>query len=201
MSTPPRRRLPREQRRQVIEDAAERLLAERGFAATRMADVAAASGISRQLLLRHFPTKAELHVALLRRHRDALLTIVGERRRDDDAVPDSRLRAALAAWFAYVEQHPFAARLLFEDTTGLPEIAQLHREMREDARRATAAALLADPAVDLAEDAVEPVAEMLRAATVALVLWWSEHPEVSRERLVDLAATVWRRALAGTPQS
>lgn len=195
MTTAPRRRLSREQRREVIEAAAERLLAERGFAGTRMADVAAEAGISRQLLLRHFATKAELHTALLERHRDGLLAIVRERPLDADADPQAQIRIALAAWFSYLERHPFAARLLFEDTTGRPEIAALHRAMREDARQAISAALRANPAVDVPEADLEPVAEMLRAATVALAVWWSDHPETAAGQLVDLAAAMWRRVL------
>ncbi len=57
----------------MIEDAASKLFAEQGYAATKLTDVAAAAGVTKQLLYQHFASKRELHLALLARHRDELL--------------------------------------------------------------------------------------------------------------------------------
>jgi len=52
-----RRRLPPDQRRALIEDAAARLFAERGYAATKREDIAAAAGVTKPILYRHFDNK------------------------------------------------------------------------------------------------------------------------------------------------
>jgi AcrR family transcriptional regulator len=53
--------------------AAADVFAERGFDGTRVADIAAAAGVSNGALYAHFPSKAELLVAALRTHGPRLL--------------------------------------------------------------------------------------------------------------------------------
>lgn len=72
-----------DQRRQEILDAAVEVVVERGFAAARVADVAAIAGTSTGTVHYYFPTKADLLDAALRhasdrardRHRAALATL------------------------------------------------------------------------------------------------------------------------------
>lgn len=190
---PPRRRLTREQRRRIIEEAAEPVFAERGYAGARLTDIATAAGVSRQLMRQHFPTKRDLHLALLARHRDGLLAALATAGADHG--PSDRITTTTTAWFAYVEQHPYVSRLLFADTSGDAQVAAFHERMRDDARAATAAALRADPGLTLPDELVEPTAELIRAATVGLALWWADHPDQPRERIVAAAAGLWRDGL------
>src|SRR5262249_32044482 len=74
-----RRRLPAAARRALIEAAAARLFAERGYAATRLDDVAAAANVTKPVLYRHFETKKALYLALLERHRAQLPRFVQPR--------------------------------------------------------------------------------------------------------------------------
>jgi TetR/AcrR family transcriptional regulator len=53
--------------RAAVIDAAERLFAEHGFAATSMRDISAASGISHPLIHHHFGSKEDLYAAVKRR--------------------------------------------------------------------------------------------------------------------------------------
>jgi AcrR family transcriptional regulator len=64
--------LDRPARRAAILQAAASAFAERGFADTSMDDVAAAAGITRLIVYRHFPSKEALYVAVLERVRDRL---------------------------------------------------------------------------------------------------------------------------------
>lgn len=81
LETPPRRRRgrPRGQDSAVVREAALRaaidLIAQQGYAATSMAQVAAAAGISPSGLAHHFPSKSALLGAVLD-HRDAMDTYV-----------------------------------------------------------------------------------------------------------------------------
>ncbi|MFI5783123.1 TetR/AcrR family transcriptional regulator [Nocardia sp. NPDC051570] len=70
----PRRRLTPEQRREQLLDVGTQLFAARPYADVLMEDVAARAGVSRALLYRHFPNKADLFAAIWRQRADRLLT-------------------------------------------------------------------------------------------------------------------------------
>lgn len=183
----------REQRRSVILDAAESLFAEQGYALTRLEDVAGAADVSKQLLQRHFASKRDLMLAVLERHRDGLIG------RLSTASPmttlDERLRQRTDAWFGYLEDHPGAANLLFFDITGDPEVVSFYTEARAVARAAVADMLRAEKGLVIPEALLVPVAEMIRAGTVGLAVWWSTNQETPRERIVQLALEVWTGSL------
>ena len=64
--------LDRPARRAAILAAAAGAFAERGFADTSMDDVAAAAGITRLIVYRHFDSKEDLYAAVLQHVRDRL---------------------------------------------------------------------------------------------------------------------------------
>ena len=68
-ATKPRqpKRLPRDARRETILRAAADVIGRRGYAAASMDEVAAAAGVTKLILYRHFASKAELHRATLKR--------------------------------------------------------------------------------------------------------------------------------------
>lgn len=61
------RRLPRDARRELILRAAADVIGRRGYAAASMDEVAAAAGVTKLIVYRHFASKAELHRATLKR--------------------------------------------------------------------------------------------------------------------------------------
>jgi AcrR family transcriptional regulator len=192
-----RRRLKKGQRRELIENAASALFAERGYAGTRLEDIAAAAGVTKQLLYRHFPSKKALHMALLAKHRDELLAGLAR----DMATPGSlaeRLPRVLDSWYAYVEEHPYALAMLFRDTTGDPEVQAFYRELRASARRANVVLIRAEPELAVPEERIELVAEFARSATTGLALWWAERPDVPRTTIVDVAADMLLRGFGRT---
>ena len=76
-----------------------------------------------------------------------------------------------------------SARLLFTPIAGDPEVGQAQRELYER-QRATQAALLREFGPALEDEEIEPMAELARASLGALGLWWLEHADADRERLV-----------------
>jgi len=98
-----------------------------------------------------------------------------------------------------VQNHPFAWRLLFRDTTGLPELEAHHRRMRAEARELLARILVEHFHVDPAEAA--PIAEFLRSAIVGIALWWLENPYLTRQQILDTAEKLVTGALTGTGPS
>src|SRR5215211_4208229 len=121
-----RRRLQRAERRRVIEDVAAELFAEGGYGETRLKDIAAAAGVTKQLLYQHFGSKKELYLALLARHRDGLLgrLAVGMSR---PAPLAKRIQRTTEEWFGYFEENPAAPAILFREAVGDAEIQSLLR--------------------------------------------------------------------------
>jgi AcrR family transcriptional regulator len=193
-----RRRLKKPQRRRLIEEAASALFAERGYAETRLDDIAAAAGVTKQLLYQHFPSKKALHIALLEKHRDGILDRLGEAMRTPGRLID-RFPLVLDAWFAYLEDNPYAAALLFADTTGDPEVQAVYRANHAAARTLTIALLKAEPELGIPDDRLEPLAEFIRSATTGLALWWADHPEVPRSTVVDVTVDMLVRGLGLAP--
>ncbi|HTU77836.1 MAG TPA: TetR/AcrR family transcriptional regulator [Solirubrobacteraceae bacterium] len=175
----PRTRLSAGQRRVLIEDAAARLFARHGYAATTVQDIVAEAGVSKPMLYRHFESKKELHMKLLERRRDELAAAPLERFLEADGNHEERLPAMIDAWFAHVEQHPDTSRLLFQDVTGDPDVRALQRELRRR-QRAADVALLREFAPQLPEHELEPLGEITRSCLTGLALWWLDNPDVPR---------------------
>ncbi|HEY5193172.1 MAG TPA: TetR/AcrR family transcriptional regulator [Solirubrobacteraceae bacterium] len=173
------RRLPAAERRVLIESAAARLFAERGYVATTVEDIVAEAGVSKPMLYRHFESKKELHMKLLERRRDELAAAPLDSFLQGEGDPRQRLPAMIDAWFAHVEQHPDTSRILFQDAVGDPDIEELQRELRRR-QRAADVALLREFAPQLPERELEPLGEIIRSSLTGLALWWLDNPEVPR---------------------
>ena len=65
MTHAPRKLLSRSQRQATILQGAATAFATKGFASTAMEEVAAASGITKEIVYRHFASKEELYRAVL----------------------------------------------------------------------------------------------------------------------------------------
>lgn len=174
------RRLTAAERRPLIEEAATRLFAERGFAATTVEDIVQEAGVTKPMLYRHFESKQELCVAILERSREEL--IAAPLARFDPAAKSRRAQLAsmLDAWLGYIEQHRAAARLLFTSITGDPEVERVQRQLH-GRQRDTQIALLREFVPRAGDVDIEPLGEALRAGLAAVALWWLDHPEAPRE--------------------
>jgi AcrR family transcriptional regulator len=181
-------------RRELIERAATELFAERGYHGAAMDEIARSSGVSVPVLYDHFSSKQELHRRLLERHFAELRSIWAQHFAVD-APPEQRMARAFDAWFAYVQTHPYACRMLFRETTADPEVEAIHRDVAARSRDALLP-LLANEAGAAATagsaDALEMLWEVVRAVLQGLALWWYEHREVPRELVVATAMnTLW----------
>ena len=182
-------------RREVIERAATEVFAQRGYRGASIEEIARRSGVTPPVLYDHFESKQELHRRLIERHYAELRDIWFQQAASDEPVT-ARIPRAIEAWFAYVESHPYAGRMLFRDTTGDPEIEAGHRAIQRRSRAALLP-LLAQEAgaahVDLGDElGLEMAWEAWRGVLQGLALWWYDHPEVPRERVVATAVNaIW----------
>jgi len=178
-------------RREVIERAATEVFAEQGYRSASMDEIARRSGVSAPVLYDHFQSKQDLHQRLLELHFAELRAIWRDQMLRDDP-PEQRLSSALDAWFAYVQTHPYAWRMLFQDTSGDPAIQAIHRDVAAQSRAALLPLLARAPGVEAVagsgeQDALDMVWEILRAVLQGLALWWYEHQHIPREQVVATA--------------
>jgi len=160
----PPARLRRPERRAAIIDGAARAFARGGFAATSMADVAAASGVTHLIVYRHFESKEALYEAVLERALELLAVALSDTR----AVGSHGPTPAALLGAARADRSVF--EVLWRHATREPDFARFADRARDQLRAVTETAL-----------APHVVAEHLRwavratnAYVVEAVLVWVE---------------------------
>lgn len=190
MSTATRRRLTAAARREVIELAATEVFAERGYHGASIDEIARRSGVTPPVVYDHFESKQALHRRLLERHFAELRAVWREHLLGEEPA-ERRIARAIDAWFAYVEAHPYAGRMLFRETPGDPELEGIRREVAAGSRAAVlpllARELGAEPVAGAGAEAMEMAWEVIRAILQGLAVWWYEHPGVPRAQVVATA--------------
>ena len=110
-------RLPRDQRRIQLLDAASEVFAAKGYHAAAMDDIADVAGVSKPVLYQHFPSKLDLYLALLDQSCDRLVEVVEEALAATEHNAD-RVIATVAAFYEFVSSTS-SFRFVFEsDLTG-----------------------------------------------------------------------------------
>jgi AcrR family transcriptional regulator len=144
VASPDRQRNPLRTRAAIL-DAAATLFAERGYAATSLADVGARAGVSRGAPGYCFGSKAELYRAILERAIEEVRAAVRsgrERALASGRSSDDILAGAIGEYFDYLHSHPIFVRLI--------ERAALGGEALPDGLR---------PAIYAGQEAVAAIAE------------------------------------------
>jgi AcrR family transcriptional regulator len=119
-----RKLLSRAQRQATILQGAATAFATKGFAGTGMEEVAAASGITKEIVYRHFASKEELYRAVLDSTVQTLQAEFARTRQEFHS--GAGLRALLAVGRA----HPDALRLLLRHSAREPEFADYAHDVR-----------------------------------------------------------------------
>jgi AcrR family transcriptional regulator len=185
----PRTRLSRAERMEQSLGVAHAQFAERGYAAVKMDEVAAAVGVTKPLLYNYFGNKEQLYLACMEPAGDALVATVIEAVSRTDS-PGDALEAGLHAFFAFVDEDRAAWRVLFDET--LPaggEIAERIGSYRARITDLVAAAMLEQiPASrrDRAKTEVEALSTALLGAAEALARWWLRTEAVSAKAAAEL---------------
>lgn len=187
----PGRRLPRAERRAQILAAATGVFAHMGYVVTGLDDVAAAAGISRAILYRHFESKTDLYRAVLARARQHLQDAVGDPPYSEQIV-DDLITAAV--------EDPAGFRLLFHQAGREP---QFRADVdRFNADMATAAhhelsPLIADPAW------AQWAAHLAPTATIAAITAWLDagqpQPEIAAARIRHVLRGISEAATDNSP--
>ncbi len=130
-SAPRGGRLPRDERRGQLLAAASDVFVDHGYHSAGMDEIAERAGVSKPVLYQHFSSKLDLYLAVLGRHGDILVSGLRQALR---STTDNRqrLRAAVQAFFDFIEHDSQGYRLIFEnDNASEPQVSAKVKESIE----------------------------------------------------------------------
>jgi AcrR family transcriptional regulator len=192
MADQPRRRLSAAARRSELLDAASEVFGRHGYHGASLDDIAQTAGVSKALIYEHFASKRELHAELVQAHAGEIFRRL-QASADDSATPEQRLRGGIDAFLSFVEEHRDAWRALFRDAAD-PDVVDAISAVRDQAAAivagmmATAGGRVA-PKASKQQQALffEMHSQLLAGAVQVLAHWWTDHPDIPREAVVDRA--------------
>ena len=182
-----RQLLPREERRASILRGAADAFARSGFAPTSMDDVAAACGVSKLILYRHFDTKEELYRAILQQVFDRL----GEELEVGLTAGSTRGLGARTL-LVVAREDPAAFRLLWRQAAREPQFADYAGELRSISVEVVRQLAVLDRGDELLD---RWMAEALFAWLVEATLTWLDVGDERRDDEWLERATIGLRAL------
>jgi AcrR family transcriptional regulator len=181
------RLLPRAERQESILRGAAAAFARSGFAATSMDDVAAACGITKLIVYRHFGSKEELYRAILER----VFVRMGEELQARLARPDGRGVGARTI-LTVAREDPDGFVLLWRHAAREPQFADYAHDQRELAVAAVRELLdlkSGDEVVD------HWTAEAVFSWLIETVITWLESGDAARDEEMIERATAALRAM------
>jgi len=175
MDTKPRWERRKEARPQELLAAALDLFVERGFASTRLEDVARRAGVSKGTLYLYFENKEELFKAVVREN---IVHIIGQAEdsiaASDESSPDL-LRAILMAWWNQIGATKLAGitKLMMAESGNFPELVQFYNEEVIDRGNGLIASVLARGVARGEFRPVDPLllTPILVAPVLMLMMW------------------------------
>jgi AcrR family transcriptional regulator len=181
--------MPAAERREVILEAALEAFSKRGFHEATLDEVATRAGVSKALIYEHFDSKRDLTRALLDTYVHELLGRLAEAIAASEP-GEERMRTGVDAVLRFVEERPGAWRMLFRNS-GDPDIADLFAALQGEAAGAIASAMAADvrevgTAPPPSPAQIEMLAQQLSGAVQAIATWWTEHPEIPRQGVLEM---------------
>jgi len=194
-------RMPRQQRRVQVLDAAREVFVALGYHAAGMDEIAEQAGVSKPVLYQHFPSKLDLYLDLLDSGIDDLLA------QSDAAVRSTtdnkqRVKATMQAYFAFVDDSRGAFRLVFEsDLTNEPAVRDRVDRANLEMARKIAAVIAEDTGLSEAQ-ALLLGSGLQGMAQVAARQWLQQDAgRLPREEAADLIAALAWRGIRGFPLS
>lgn len=191
-------RLPRDERRAILLNAALEVFTAAGYHSASMDEIADRASVSKPVLYQHFPSKLDLYLAVLDLHIDSL---VFEIQKAIASTPDnaSRVRATVDAYFQFVESEGEAFRLLFEsDMSVEPQVRERLNRMTYDCTAAASAVISLDTGLPQ-EAAMLLGVGMIGIAQITARHWLERDSKLTRQQAVDLVENLMWRGISGFP--
>jgi AcrR family transcriptional regulator len=191
-------RLPRDQRRAQLLEAASEVFGAVGYHAAAMDDIAERAGVSKPVLYQHFGSKLELYLDLLDRTCDRMVETINTALA---STPDNadRVAATMDAFFDFVAAPGNDFRFVFEsDLTGEAAVTQRLERMNEVIAAAIAAVIAEDTGQGPAESRLLAVA-LVGLAQVSARYWVDSSGTLDATAAKRLTGSLAWRGISGFP--
>jgi AcrR family transcriptional regulator len=192
-------RMPRDQRRIQLLDAASEVFASKGYHAAAMDDIADAAGVSKPVLYQHFPSKLDLYLALLDQSCERLVEVVEGALASTDANAD-RVIATVAAFYEFVSSESGDFRFIFEsDLTGDRAVQQRLSQVNAEISDAIAEVIAEDTALPVQQAKLLAVC-LVGIAQVSARYWISGGTSaITLDEAKHLVSNLAWRGISGFP--
>ena len=192
-------RLPRDQRRVQLLDAASEVFTSKGYHAAAMDDIADAAGVSKPVLYQHFPSKLDLYLALLDQSCDRLVDVVGEALASTDNNAD-RVIATVAAFYEFISSTGGEFRFVFEsDMTGDGAVQRRLSRVNDEISDAIAEVIAGDTSLPPQQAKLLAVS-LVGIAQVSARYWISgETSAITLDEAKHLVSSLAWRGISGFP--
>jgi AcrR family transcriptional regulator len=157
------------------------VFAERGFHAASMDEIAERADISKPMLYAYFGSKEGLYSAYVERAGAGLLERM-DAAVDPSLEPGAQVRASMMAFYGFVEEHRQGWAVMERElaSSGGPFAESVARVRAKIVKRM---ALLLATRLD--ERDADALAHGFVGAGESLAAWWLDHPEETREQVVQ----------------
>ena len=191
-------RLPRQQRRAQLLEAANHVFTTRGYHAASMDDIADAAGISKPVLYQHFSSKLDLYLALLDTSCDRLVEIVHDSLASTEKNAD-RVEATIDAFYEFVSSARGEFRFVYEsDLTADGQVQQRLWRVNNQIADAVAEIIVTDTA--LRPDQAKLLAiSLVGVAQISARSWVSGDTAIDVEEAKALVSRLLWRGIRGFP--
>src|SRR5215216_4649370 len=192
-------RLPRDQRRIQLLDAASEVFASKGYHAAAMDEIAEAAGVSKPVLYQHFPSKLDLYLALLDQSCDRLVEVVADALASTEDNAD-RVVATVAAFYEFVSSDSGEFRFVFEsDLTGDGAVQQRLSKVHDEIADAIADVIAEDTALPTEESKLLAIS-LVGIAQVSARYWVSpDTGKIPLDEAKQLVSSLAWRGISGFP--
>lgn len=195
----PRVRLPRDERRALLLEAALGAFSEKGYHATAMDDIAERAGVSKPVLYQHFDSKLDLYLGLARRVCDDVVGMIGTALAST-ADNGERIAACLQGFFELVDRPGSGYELVFDSDMGAePAAAQLLDSARRQCAEAIGRVVQEETSLRWSE-CVLLGTTLVGMAQTAARHWVESGSPLPRHDAADLVATLAWRGMGSVPQ-
>ena len=191
-------RMPRDQRRATLLEAANDVFTSRGYHAAAMDDIAEAAGVSKPVLYQHFPSKLDLYLALLDASCDSLVEVVRDALATNEHNAD-RVVATISAFYAFVSNTNGEFRFVFEsDLTGDASVQKRLWQVNEEIADLVAEVIVADTALPPEQSKLLAIS-LVGTAQVSARYWVSSGRSLPVEEATSLVSRLAWRGIRGFP--
>ncbi|WP_040524175.1 TetR/AcrR family transcriptional regulator [Gordonia effusa] len=190
-------RLPRSARRLQLLDAASEIFVERGYHSAGMDEIAIHAGVSKPVLYQHFPSKLDMYIAVVDSHAEKLVSDVNSAL---SGTTDNRqrVRAAVQAFFDFIDQDNSGYRLIFSSDAMDPAVIRRVEGATEACVDAIYGLVMHDSGLDPYRSRML-AAGLVGASQVNARYWLEARRPIDKQTAVDTTVALLWGGLSAVP--